>query len=494
MNPFLEAEVKQRINLQLEQNTKSAQGFGQHVQGTAPGVIDAFPAQELYRAEDREEPRDWEQRWQDAGGTIYGGRMIAMKADPVWEKISAFGVAWPPYDYGSGMWVRDIDREEAVALGLMQESDQVPTPAADFGLGVPEPELKETPTAHHEAIGQINEQLEDFVPENLRTAASLREDCPAQFRSSPLSQLWKEVGDISHPQHPFLDLSYSPNSLMPAADYSPWVADRLGSGDWESILELLTFIANAPAIAGVHRTFHSRDYAEFIEAEPALLQELKAIAILTYRIQWTGDEDSRISLLAELFEHSLACYPFAVRAGAIAHLLDGANQCVDASPAILSRLPETAAVFEALRGYPTTFRACISYSLERGSPITGTLRPQSQGHYGLRQFGLSARQNAHFFASCGIFEPPSDLSILANRLSKEELLRIAEHNGGNVTKSWKKSRIIEYLLSVEGARTAIGSRAAENLVQFCSGIRPAFDAWRERVSLVGDVAHCLARA
>ena len=133
----------QRINLQLEQNARSAQGFGQHVQGTAEGVIDAFPAQELYRQEDRNEPRNWEQRWQDAGGQIFGGRMIALKADPIWVAISAFGVAWPPYDYGSGMWVRDVDREEAVALGLMSEDEQVQAPAADFGLtGVEEPRLE----------------------------------------------------------------------------------------------------------------------------------------------------------------------------------------------------------------------------------------------------------------------------------------------------------------------------------------------------------------
>lgn len=133
----------QRINLQLEQNARSAQGFGQHIQGTAEGVIDAYPAQELYRQEDRMEPRDWEQRWQDAGGQIFGGRMIALKSDPIWEAISAFGVPWPPYDYGSGMWVRDVDRDEAVALGLMAPDAQVQAPASGFGLtGVEEPRLE----------------------------------------------------------------------------------------------------------------------------------------------------------------------------------------------------------------------------------------------------------------------------------------------------------------------------------------------------------------
>jgi hypothetical protein len=133
----------QRINLQLTQNVESAQGFGNFVQGTAPGVIDAYPAQELFRAEDREEPRDWPQRWQEAGGVMYGDRMIALKSSPVWEAISAFGVPWPPFDYGSGMWVRDVDRDEAEALGLISPQEQAVAPQSSFKLqGVEEPKLE----------------------------------------------------------------------------------------------------------------------------------------------------------------------------------------------------------------------------------------------------------------------------------------------------------------------------------------------------------------
>jgi len=115
-----------RINLQLRMNVEAAQGYGQFVQGQAEGVIDAFPAQELFRAEDRAEPRPWSTRWMQAGGQIFpGGRMIALKNDPIWEVISAFGTPYPPFDFGSGMWTRDVDREEAVALGLLAEDEAV---------------------------------------------------------------------------------------------------------------------------------------------------------------------------------------------------------------------------------------------------------------------------------------------------------------------------------------------------------------------------------
>ena len=131
----------QRINLQLEQNSRAAQGFGQFVQATAPGTIDAYPAQELYRAEDRVEPRDWEARWQEAGGQMFGGRMIALKSDGIWEAISRFGVPYPPFDYNSGMWVRDIDRDESEKLGLISPVEQAVAPDADFGIDEPEPKL-----------------------------------------------------------------------------------------------------------------------------------------------------------------------------------------------------------------------------------------------------------------------------------------------------------------------------------------------------------------
>lgn len=112
-----------RLNLVLKQNVESAQGFGNFLQGQAEGALDAFPAQELFRLEDREEPRNWQTRWMQAGGQIFGGRMLALKSDPIWESISAFGTPYPPFDFNSGMWVRDVDRGEAISLGLLDEGE-----------------------------------------------------------------------------------------------------------------------------------------------------------------------------------------------------------------------------------------------------------------------------------------------------------------------------------------------------------------------------------
>lgn len=146
-----------RLNLILDTQTGMARGFGSWIEGQHPSVLDMWPAQELYRAEDRKEPRDWPARWEAAGGDFFPGesdypegRMIALKDDPIWTEISAFGQPYAPFDFNSGMDLKDVDHDEAVELGLIDD-DYTPDPqnrglndgleasigaAGRFGLGV----------------------------------------------------------------------------------------------------------------------------------------------------------------------------------------------------------------------------------------------------------------------------------------------------------------------------------------------------------------------
>ena len=118
-----------RQNVLLDTNVQMARGYGQWMQGMDADILDEFPAQELLRVAPRDKVRDWPQRWQDAGGRFFGGaadypegRMIALKTDPIWSRISRFGLPYPPYDFNSGMGVEDVDREEAEKIGLIKPS------------------------------------------------------------------------------------------------------------------------------------------------------------------------------------------------------------------------------------------------------------------------------------------------------------------------------------------------------------------------------------
>jgi hypothetical protein len=112
-----------RLNLIAKMNTDAAYGYGQHVQANDPDLIDLYPCQELVRIESRKEEREWHERWVRAGGKLHSGRMIARKDSGIWTSISRFGVPYPPFDFNSGMGLREIRRKEAEELGVIKRSD-----------------------------------------------------------------------------------------------------------------------------------------------------------------------------------------------------------------------------------------------------------------------------------------------------------------------------------------------------------------------------------
>lgn len=123
-----------RASIIVDTNAAMAAGYASAIQSNSYGARLAFPAQELVRIEERERKRDWTRTWQQHGGHLYGGRMIALKGDPIWVKISRFGNPYPPFDFNSGMGVEDVSFDEAVSLGVI-EDDYKPSevsPMDDF--------------------------------------------------------------------------------------------------------------------------------------------------------------------------------------------------------------------------------------------------------------------------------------------------------------------------------------------------------------------------
>lgn len=113
-----------RIDVIVKTNVAQARGYIQYAEGMSPGAFAAFPAQEFTRVAHRKNARqDWPQRWAKAGGKTYGGKMIALKDDPVWVNLSVFGNPFPPFDWGSGMGVLDVDRKTAIQLGLISDEE-----------------------------------------------------------------------------------------------------------------------------------------------------------------------------------------------------------------------------------------------------------------------------------------------------------------------------------------------------------------------------------
>jgi hypothetical protein len=120
-----------------DMNVDAARGRARRSAGLSEGALFAAPAQELVRGRPARIPRDWRARWAEAGGTLTQGRMVALKTDPVWVALSRFGVPWPPFDFGSGMILRNITRDDAIALRLIKEDEILqadPDPTFNTGL------------------------------------------------------------------------------------------------------------------------------------------------------------------------------------------------------------------------------------------------------------------------------------------------------------------------------------------------------------------------
>jgi hypothetical protein len=124
-----------RLNLILETNTQMAQGYGGWKQGQNAPVLDVWPASELYRAEERDEKRDWVTRWLNAAGEVEDekagaalrrfGRMVARKDSAIWRNLGPFKLPYEPFDFNSGMGTRDVERDDAVSLGVMESGTTV---------------------------------------------------------------------------------------------------------------------------------------------------------------------------------------------------------------------------------------------------------------------------------------------------------------------------------------------------------------------------------
>lgn len=122
-----------RINLVLDTNVDQAQGFGAHQAQQNPDFLFLFPANELFRAGAiPKEPRPWLEKWVRAGGKLYSNRMIALRDDPVWTKgleeggFNRFGTPYPPFDFNSGMRIRNVSRQDAIQLGVVQSENDAP--------------------------------------------------------------------------------------------------------------------------------------------------------------------------------------------------------------------------------------------------------------------------------------------------------------------------------------------------------------------------------
>lgn len=137
--------TKARLDVMMKTNADQAKGYASHIRATTAGAILAFPAYEFVRVEKRNMKRDWGARWKAAAdkvgweGVAKSGGMIALKTSPIWVALSRFGNPFPPFDFNSGMGVRDVKKSKCREIGLLGPDEQPKIPEKpDFNANLAE--------------------------------------------------------------------------------------------------------------------------------------------------------------------------------------------------------------------------------------------------------------------------------------------------------------------------------------------------------------------
>ena len=104
-----------RLKLIYDTNLRQAYGYGEWKQGQTPAILESYPAQRFRRSFKVTTPRPLH---------VENDGEVRLKSDvDFWlemnnEEIGGFNVPWGPWGFNSGMGIEDVDREEAIKLGL----------------------------------------------------------------------------------------------------------------------------------------------------------------------------------------------------------------------------------------------------------------------------------------------------------------------------------------------------------------------------------------
>lgn len=143
----LASEKRKRFTIQTNYRMAANAAFTKA--GTTEMRLWQFPAWELVRIGARRTPRgfqrrkgslrplpgdDWNSRWLAAGGELFenGTRMIALKTSDVWRKLGegaggykdTLGNPYAPFAFGSGYGLREVAREDALLIGVLEPFTQ----------------------------------------------------------------------------------------------------------------------------------------------------------------------------------------------------------------------------------------------------------------------------------------------------------------------------------------------------------------------------------
>lgn len=117
-----------RLGMVYDMQNAMASGYATWKLDQNEGALALWPAYRFGPSTARVPRTTWLARWAEAGASVgWKGalqkEMVALKTSPIWAALSRFGTPWPPFDYGSTRELEDVEREEAIELGLIGPDD-----------------------------------------------------------------------------------------------------------------------------------------------------------------------------------------------------------------------------------------------------------------------------------------------------------------------------------------------------------------------------------
>lgn len=179
-----------RTNLIIEQNSASARGFAEWRTQQDDTLLTVYPAQELFRAYARKVPRRWHEIWEEKRAALGASTtatpaskgFYALKNDPIWKAISRFGQPWAPFDFNSGMRLRQIRADKARELGLLDASEppKADKPKTDESEP-PKADRPKTDESKPKVELEVKEVKEELKAENPKSYAFNSETSEAEY-------------------------------------------------------------------------------------------------------------------------------------------------------------------------------------------------------------------------------------------------------------------------------------------------------------------------
>lgn len=270
------------------------------------------------------------------------------------------------------------------------------------------------------------------------------------YENPEIASLAAEYGSLFHPQHPFLDATYTPSVQMPAFDLTMAIADLYGRGKIAAIRELWKYIGGRSRVDSIL----SAIIPDGVNASASMRNEVWAVNALTLRMSDGQGSMAALDVGSRMLATTFSVNEFLLGDEFLGLLPESGHYVT---------LDSCGGIPELLRSYPPSLRRVFELSGQGVVNDDGVRYLPYALDYESRCYGSSAKLNRIFAESLGILDVfVPGVSGVPRTLNRAALMDILRINGVAFSHGEKREVLIEKLMGLPGVfRTIIDRYAPE---------------------------------